>query len=353
MHKQEWVAARYVRSLLSTEQARVHELMLLSQAGIRPEELRDTSGRVTVEQYTRLLDALWRLTQDEAFGFTHRRLRLGTFAMMCQVIISCSHLEDALRRCIQYYRIVTDDFHLSISRQPARVRLELRLLEPLRGEPSFFTEAIFAVILRLSSWLIDQPVMPHGLSFAYPREQSGHSFEGKFACLIHYGDGHSSMDLPRSILKEPIRRDRAELEQLLAGGPQQFLVDFKRDASFSARLRRCMVHDPENLHNSLEALAKYFGLSPSSLRRRLREEGCNFHDLREAVRKQKSLYYLKQTHKSIDAIAAIMGYSEPSTFHRAFKKWTGQTPRGYRQQLRGVRDREAQFRDLSGPSLDS
>lgn len=161
------------------------------------------------------------------------------------------------------------------------------------------------------------------------------------------------MDLPRSILKEPIRRDRAELEQLLAGGPQQFLVDFKRDASFSARLRRCMVHDPENLHNSLEALAKYFGLSPSSLRRRLREEGCNFHDLREAVRKQKSLYYLKQTHKSIDAIAAIMGYSEPSTFHRAFKKWTGQTPRGYRQQLRGVRDREAQFRDLSGPSLDS
>ncbi|MDQ3232941.1 MAG: helix-turn-helix transcriptional regulator, partial [Pseudobdellovibrionaceae bacterium] len=119
--------------------------------------------------------------------------------------------------------------------------------------------------------------------------------------------------------------------ELLEKETHRFLTDFRKEDSYTARIRHSFMHDEDVINKSLEAFARDFGISPSSLRRKLREEGQNFHDLRESIRKQRSLYFLNQTHKSIDAIAAATGYSESSTFHRAFKKWTGLTPQAYRQ----------------------
>lgn len=331
MARTDWVAVRYVKSLLGTGFGREHYVSLLTKAQIDPGIWNDPGAVVSTDQYSRLLRVLMMATRDESFGFTRQGLKPGTFAMMCQTIIHCDQLEQAIKTCCRFYRVVTDDFRVQLKKSQGTAIVELIINEPLAGPSSFFTEGTFAMLSRLFSWLIDKPIVPLQMDFAFAPEESGHSFEGKFPGKIHYRQECSRLYFQVALLAEDIKHDRFELRQLLEKESNRFLTDFRRPDSYSGRIRHHLMHDAETLNKSLDSFAKDFGISASSLRRKLREEGQNFHDLRESIRKQKSLYFLNQTHKSIDAIATATGYSESSTFHRAFKKWTGLTPQAYRQ----------------------
>lgn len=71
-------------------------------------------------------------------------------------------------------------------------------------------------------------------------------------------------------------------------------------------------------------------MSAQTLRRHLREEGSSFQELKDNLRRDLAIYHLSRNEISIQLIAEQLGFSEPSAFHRAFKKWTGLTPGAYR-----------------------
>jgi AraC-like DNA-binding protein len=70
-------------------------------------------------------------------------------------------------------------------------------------------------------------------------------------------------------------------------------------------------------------------VSPRQLQRKLKEEGLTFQQITESVRLELALGMLRNRNLSINAIAYRLGYAEPSVFRRAFKKWTGSTPKEY------------------------
>mgnify|MGYP006207581605 CR=1 FL=1 len=81
-----------------------------------------------------------------------------------------------------------------------------------------------------------------------------------------------------------------------------------------------------------QLLAQLDGVSPQTLRRHLREEGTSFQALKDELRRDIAIYHLGRADLSLLEIAEQLGFSEPSAFHRAFKKWTGLTPGAYRAQ---------------------
>jgi AraC-like DNA-binding protein len=81
---------------------------------------------------------------------------------------------------------------------------------------------------------------------------------------------------------------------------------------------------------SMEAVARALGMSARSLRRHLKAEGVSFQDLVEEMLGVSAKQLLDDWTRSIQDVAYTMGFSEPSAFHRAFKRWTGLTPREYR-----------------------
>ena len=68
-----------------------------------------------------------------------------------------------------------------------------------------------------------------------------------------------------------------------------------------------------------------------TLQRQLREEKTSYQELLNAVKKEMAIKHLKSGQMSISEIAYILGFSEPSVFHRSFKKWTGYTPKSFRR----------------------
>jgi AraC-like DNA-binding protein len=82
---------------------------------------------------------------------------------------------------------------------------------------------------------------------------------------------------------------------------------------------------------NLEEVADKLALSPPMLRRRLAAEGHSFQGLKDSVRRDAAIEELQRRDATLEQIAALLGFSEVSTFHRAFKKWTGLAPGDYRR----------------------
>ena len=76
-----------------------------------------------------------------------------------------------------------------------------------------------------------------------------------------------------------------------------------------------------------QSLAAALNVTPRTLQRRLREEGTTYNALLEEVRRELATHYVRQSERSINEITCLLGFSEPSNFTRAFKRWTGSTPR--------------------------
>jgi AraC-like DNA-binding protein len=81
---------------------------------------------------------------------------------------------------------------------------------------------------------------------------------------------------------------------------------------------------------SLTAIAKQLGYAPRTLQRKLQEAGTSYHTLLDEMRQELSFYYLRDAQIAVSEVAFLLGFSETSAFHRAFKRWTGTSPGEFR-----------------------
>ena len=81
---------------------------------------------------------------------------------------------------------------------------------------------------------------------------------------------------------------------------------------------------------TLAGLATEFRITPSTLRRHLEREGSSYRDIKDHLRRDAAIGHLTQGRLSVGEVGLLLGFREPSAFHRAFKKWTGVAPGEYR-----------------------
>jgi len=101
--------------------------------------------------------------------------------------------------------------------------------------------------------------------------------------------------------------------------------------SYTERVRDYLLDGKTSQGDDLEGVARALGLSVRTLRRRLQEEGTNYSAIASAVFVALAKRFLVDEARSVDETAYAMGYSTPSSFHKAFKRWTGTTPKAFRQ----------------------
>jgi len=82
---------------------------------------------------------------------------------------------------------------------------------------------------------------------------------------------------------------------------------------------------------SLEKVAGQLGLSGRTLQRKLQERGTTHQELLDQMRKELAVRYLREPEMAICEVAYLLGFSESSALHRAFKRWTGKTPSEFRR----------------------
>jgi AraC-like DNA-binding protein len=325
------IASHFARAALGGAQRRGYAYSaLLQQLGISPELLSEPRARIAPEQFARLIQALWLALDDEYLGFGKGQSKPGSFAMMCHAVIHCRNLDKALNRGLLFYSLFPDAPRLTLTREDEMIRLSLddaHLWDP----DHFLTESLLVIWHRFGSWLIGQRIRLEQATFSYPRPEHGAEYDLLFSCPLEFSTPHSSLLFHSRYLNMPLLQDERTLKLFLERSPADLLSRPDDGDSLSSQLRRLLSRDSSRWPD-LEAVAAHLHISPQTLRRHLREEGSSFQELKDQLRRDIAIYHLSRANLSLQQIAEQLGFSEPSAFHRAFKKWTGLTPGAYRAQ---------------------
>jgi AraC-like DNA-binding protein len=276
------------------------------------------------------------LLQDESFGLhLGKGVTPGAFRMMCYAIIHCENLGKAMGRACHFFSIFYErPFHLDL-----KIHGELASMGYPHSEKRLwnrYAQASDAYALsawhRFSGWLIGRPIELDSVHFSGKTPDSQAKYTELFAAPVLFEQETSMFYFDKKYLDCPVVQTERSLKEFLRTAPYQLMVmDADTDSSsLVAQVKSLMGHDFTQGFPSFEKVAQALNMSAPTLRRRLKREGVTYQQLKDECRRDAAIAYLSRPELSINAVATLMGFTDPSAFHRSFKKWTGMPPGQFR-----------------------
>jgi len=309
---------------------------VLRAAGIAPALLEAPQARVSADSYSALWLEVASVLDDEFFGQDSRRMKCGSFTMLCHAVAGSQTLGQALERVARYFGLLLDDIGVRLER-PAEGRgaregrAALVLTASSARSPGVFAQETMLIMLHgLMSWLVRRRVPILQAAFAYPEPPYSAEYRVMYSRRLSFGQAHTALEFDADWLEHPVRHDERSLKVFLRGAPHNLVVKYSDRAGIVARIRRQLRALRPESWPTFEQLAQDMHLSASSLRRRLMDEGATYQQLKDELRRDLAIEALTHSEQPIVAIAAELGFAEPGAFHRAFRRWTGSRPGAYR-----------------------
>ncbi len=299
---------------------------LARDLGFDPATAADPDARIAIELETALWDEAARRTGDAAFGLhAAERLQPGPFDVLDYAVRTAPTLRAALERLARYNRLVHDVAVFTVIDRGDVVRIE----HALGGVPQSRHAAEFtlASLVVVGAQLIGAPLRARAVELHPEAPARADEHARIFAVAPRFGAAVNALELERAALERPAPAADPALSAVIVRHAEALLGARPAPTARTAeRVRRLIADTLGDGDVSLTAIAARLRLSERSLQRRLADEDTTFDALVEELRRELALRYLGDPHVAIAEVAYLLGYSEPSAFHRAFKRWTGRTP---------------------------
>jgi len=303
---------------------------LFAEAGLDPERIADPNARFPMPR----MQQLWRLavaaTADPCLGLAAaRQFQPAMLHGLGLAWLVSDTLLDALGRLARYSRLINSALQFQLEELPDSIRVTVL---PDALPPDFEFAALdlgMAAFLRMCQITAGQPVLPRHVRLRRPAPPCSDRFEECFGSSIEYGAPVNQLCFDRELLTRQLATANPELARINDQVVVDYLARFDRD-SIAMQVRSKIIHQLPDGIPTQEAIAGTLHVSLRSLQRRLKEEDTSFKNLLEDTRQQLARQYLRDSRRSIGEITYLLGFSEPSNFTRAFKRWTGKSPAQYR-----------------------
>lgn len=320
------ISAGFVEDALACLRVQGVDVAPLLRAAGLPDEV---DAPVTVQQYGRLWLAMAAALDDEFFGLAARPMRVGSFALLGHAVLHTRTLEQALRRSLRFLRVVLDHPHGTLQASGGEARIVLADVGPPR--PAFAYRTFWLVLLGLACWLIGRRIPLRRIDFSCPSPEHRADYSQFFGAPVHFDRPDCRLTFDAAYLRLPTIRSEQALKAFLRSAPANILVRYRHDTGWVAKIRAHLKTVAAADWPNFDALAAQLDVPPATLRRRLRSEGQSFAAIKDELRSVMAQALLRDGERSVADIASELGFSEPSAFHRAFRKWTGRSPGAFRR----------------------
>ncbi|MDA9436043.1 AraC family transcriptional regulator [Bradyrhizobium sp. CCBAU 51627] len=308
----------------------------LNRGQVLPDLVISGDGRVTAAQFEALAGHAMRELDDEALGWFSRRLPWGSYGMLCRASITAPTLEVALKRWCRHHRLLTEDvlFELAVGEETATISIrEQRQLGDLR---EFCLVTLLRYVLGFSCWAVDSTIALRAAEFPY--DEPGHVsvYPTIFCKAVRFGADRAGICFDRHYLSLPLTRSAADLDSMLKGALRLTVLPYRpyrRDRLLVERVRR-VLRASRGRSLGAEDVASELALSTRTMHRRLREEATSLRELKEEAKLELAKLELMRGRAPIKRIAEIAGFRNEKSFSRAFRNWTGASPREFRGRYR-------------------
>lgn len=318
--------------LAAAAQAGIAQQEILDHAGVNSDVLNDQMGRVSLDDTIKIWRAAEVLSADPLFGM-HMGMQLKPthFQILAFTMLSSENLADALQKIMKYQRLISDGGHFSVETEGPLAKLVY-----LPAQDNFSHHQIDAVLVAAVSftrWLLDRNVGLTKLSLSHNASQQAKAYQAFFQCEVAFQQSENALYFDAGLLLEPLPGHDSDLAQVHAQIADSQLQKLNNPSLVSQVSSLLML--PGNMMLSREEVAEELAMSGRSLQRKLQEEGVSFQNIQDQLRHREALVLLADEALTLGKIGEQLGFSESSTFYRAFKRWEGVTPGEYRQQKLG------------------
>jgi AraC-like DNA-binding protein len=336
----EAVPIEFTRALLAQAQAHNRDVQAILRAARFPfDPLRQDvqTAFVSRQQYSRLCLALFRELNDESGGLMpDGQTPLGTTRLIALSMLGSFSLAEAIRRGIEFNACcrVEQGADLVNELLVDERRKEARLTYLSGGDSDDVQATVLcnvAMWLRFCGWLIGQHIDIISAGCAGPQPEFTAAVRHFFACPVAYDQDVNWVTFSSRHLDAELIRDEAQLDDFLQLAPYHIVIEPPASTlSITHRIRQLLGDDFRLEMPSFEELTGLLNMSARTLRRRLEKEGTSYQRIKDNARRDIAISMLSRDGMTVSEVAELVGFSDPSAFHRSFKKWTGQSPGSYR-----------------------
>jgi AraC-like DNA-binding protein len=303
---------------------------LFKKAGLDPAALADANARYPFDGMQRL----WRLaveaTGDSDFGLVAARCWHPTsWHALGYAWLASPSLRDAFERSARYSRMVSDAFVFELKPSDAGAWFSAQMRAPLPSPRRASQDAAVSTIVRMCRLSRGEQFRPLRVRFAYEKPDRLNALSELLQAPMEFCCDLCGIEVAAADLDAELPTANAELARANERVVLEYLARFDTK-SIGLKVRTKLLEQLASGHASEASIARALNMTERTLQRRLRDEGTSYNMLLDEVRRELAAQYVAEAELSFSEITYLLGFSEPSNFSRAFKRWTGKSPSAYR-----------------------
>lgn len=293
----------------------------------------DPDERLPIHALHELLMGAEFLTGDHDLGLkAAREISPGDYGALEYLARSAATWSEAAATVGRYMRLINDALRFSVQEEGERAFIHLDSVIPLPRAAADFQSAAFHISAN-HFWSEEPPTFEAWFMHAAPHDRT--EYERTFpGAELRFDTPWSGFVVARSYLKLPMKSADPKLYELILKHAEAMLAELPRAENLTEKVRDLLARELSGGTPSLRHVARRLGMSERTLTRHLEEEGTQFKVLLADLRRRLALRYVGRSQLPMSEVALLLGFSQAAAFHRAFRRWTGQTPLEYRKQVK-------------------
>lgn len=328
------VAASYLKALLDychSEHGLDHS-ELLSQIGLASNDFSDPHQRISAHYYNRLIEFAAKETGDSAFGW-HFGSQVGAaaFNLLGYLTMSAETLGDAAQSLQSFEQLVSNIGHTVIERADHSGFAKWQANNSCRQFSYHIVEAVFAGWISFGRTIVGWPVPIKKIHLQHSKPQGRNEHQSTLIdCAIIYDQPVNAIEFDQKWLSLPLAQAQQAVYKTLLMEAEKIIQQIQSAPTyFTAQIKQLITQNLYQGTLSIDTIAQQLNVSRRTLQRHLNQENIQYRELVEQSKQAMAKKLLQENQLPLTTVAGILGFSEQSSFNRAFKRWTGLSPKSY------------------------
>ncbi|MBJ8482499.1 AraC-like DNA-binding protein [Acinetobacter sp. BIGb0102] len=312
------------------EKAGCDSKSLIEQAGLDIQALNDPNARYSLQQTARLWQLATAATQDSCFGLkVANQVNQHTFHVLGHSLATSTTLKEMFIRIIRYFRLVTDIPELEFYGKDQNHYFIIHVPDEVQYES---IDAFISVFIRSCRALQGSLFSPLRIELRRSEPSDLETYRSIIKAPLIFNAPQDMIVFDTATIELPLEGANPILSQEYDEIIMRYLARFDKE-NIQARIKVKIIENLAAGEIQQQEIAKSLGLSTRSLQRKLSLENTSYSEILDKTRQELASSYIKNNSYSITEIAYILGFTDVSSFTRAFRRWTDCSPLHYRENL--------------------
>lgn len=302
---------------------------IAEQVGIDTTITYQPNDRISVSKLQKVWDIAQEETGDDSIGLTYATMiQPASLCGLGLAWITSDTLSDSIKRLVRFQHAISTALNYSFFEEGDFYHIVL--YSKIRAPMNASVDASLASLFKMCSITYGPELRPAQVCFSHATPSKVEPFDEFFGVKVEFDSPESKIVFSKKTFDRRLASSNPELARMNDEVVLQYLKQFDKK-NITLQVRSHIIEELGNGMPQQEKIASRLNMSLRNLQRKLNAEGTSYKSILDETRSELSKQYLRGSDRSIIEVGFLLGFSEPSNFARAFRRWSGVSPNEYRQ----------------------